>query len=390
MRIAIIAYACRPDAGSEPGAGWTIASAAAEGNQVWLFTEAGNIPRLQPALAELDAEIHLVATGPSLPDRLSRTPGGRRVHSMLWQLLARRALRGMHKSIDFDVVHHVSYGSDWAPTCATALDGVPFVWGPVGGYSASTLRLGAFLNRRGLFQEALRSAGTSAMRAVFGRRVARRADLCIAQNVDVARKIRKVNDRVVVHPNVAVRERDNAAESPGRREHVVGFAGNLLRLKGLGVLVDALSQPPLAGWTLELAGDGPDRSWVVARAAALGVADRVVFLGRLPHDAVYDWLPTLSVFAFPSFRDSAGWALAEAVMTGVPVVCLDRGGPPTITSGQGVISTEPTVSLALRLAEAIADGGCAAPKVWSADRFPNLVKGWYETARSHEGKRVSF
>lgn len=32
-------------------------------------------------------------------------------------------------------------------------------------------------------------------------------------------------------------------------------------------------------------------------------------------------------FLFPSLHDEAGWAVAEAIASGLPVVCLDHGGP---------------------------------------------------------------
>jgi glycosyltransferase involved in cell wall biosynthesis len=33
------------------------------------------------------------------------------------------------------------------------------------------------------------------------------------------------------------------------------------------------------------------------------------------------------VLLFPSLREEAGWVVVEALASGLPVVCLDRGGP---------------------------------------------------------------
>ena len=41
------------------------------------------------------------------------------------------------------------------------------------------------------------------------------------------------------------------------------------------------------------------------------------------------------VFIFPSLHEEGGWAVGEAMAIGLPVVCLDRGGPPVIV-GRGV------------------------------------------------------
>ncbi|WP_176445728.1 glycosyltransferase [Blastococcus mobilis] len=208
----------------------------------------------------------------------------------------------------------------------------------------------------------------------------------MAQNADAAALIRRKTNRVVVHPNVALSSHVKRNPESARLK-TIGYAGHLLRLKGLGLLLDALAEPSLRAWTLELVGDGPDEQWLRDRAAALGVAERVTFLGRLPHNEVLTWLETISLFAFPSFRDSAGWALAEAVMVGVPVVALDQGGPPTITGGLGIVASRPVHSLASRLAQRIAGGGGQAPAVWSSHRFPEVIDTWYRRAvgELHQG-----
>lgn len=379
MRVGMLAYACRPNAGSEPGAGWTLAAAAARRHDVWLFTEHGNADAIRAASSHLP-NLHVVPVKPSLPASMAHTPGGRRLHSLLWHVVARRALKSVHGQWSLDLVHHVTYGSDWAPSAASCLRNVPFIWGPVGGYCASTLALRRYFGVRGIAQEILRAVGTGLARAIFGRRLARRAALCIAQNEDVARRLSRWTDYVEVHPNVAVPTVDGVERGTTRRQGVIGYAGHLYRLKGLGLLLEALSHSSLADWTLELAGGGPDEAWLRHRAAELGVLERVVFLGHVPHDQLFDWLASVTVFAFPSFRDSAGWALAEAVMLRVPAVCLDRGGPPTITSQRGVVPLDPLASLPARLASAIANGGALAPPIWSAERFPGVLDRWYATA----------
>src|SRR5581483_3998037 len=43
-----------------------------------------------------------------------------------------------------------------------------------------------------------------------------------------------------------------------------------------------------------------------------------------------------SVFVFPSLHDEAGWVVVEAMAAGLPVVCLDLGGPPVL-AGRGLV-----------------------------------------------------
>ena len=84
---------------------------------------------------------------------------------------------------------------------------------------------------------------------------------------------------------------------------------------------------------LLLAGDGPLRADLEARAQGLGIAARVRFLGV--RDDVPDLLAAADVFALTSVSEAASITLLEAMGCGVPVVVTDVGGNPDLVR-QGV------------------------------------------------------
>lgn len=79
---------------------------------------------------------------------------------------------------------------------------------------------------------------------------------------------------------------------------------------------------------LLLIGDGPDREKAGVLAETLGVADRVVMLGKQP--GVDCFLPLADLFLFPSDGESFGLAALEAMACGVPVVGAAAGGLPEV------------------------------------------------------------
>jgi N-acetyl-alpha-D-glucosaminyl L-malate synthase BshA len=79
---------------------------------------------------------------------------------------------------------------------------------------------------------------------------------------------------------------------------------------------------------LIMIGDGPERPRAVEAAQALGVEDRVVFLGK--HGAVEELLPCADLFLLPSQSESFGLAALEAMASGVPVVASNVGGLPEV------------------------------------------------------------
>ena len=73
-----------------------------------------------------------------------------------------------------------------------------------------------------------------------------------------------------------------------------------------------------------IAGDGPERERLVAKAAAVGVADRVRWLGH--RDDVPALLAAADLFVLPSLNEGLPLAAMEAMLAGVPIVATDAGG----------------------------------------------------------------
>lgn len=82
---------------------------------------------------------------------------------------------------------------------------------------------------------------------------------------------------------------------------VVGYVSSLRRLEGIDLLVESISL--LAGRGVDLlgliVGDGPELSRLREMAAALGVGDRIVFTGPVPHGEVARYYALIDVFVVP-------------------------------------------------------------------------------------------
>jgi glycosyltransferase involved in cell wall biosynthesis len=74
---------------------------------------------------------------------------------------------------------------------------------------------------------------------------------------------------------------------------------------------------------LALAGQGPERERLEELARALGVRERVHFLGELDTARMGAFLAALDCFVFPSAAESFGLAPVEAAQAGIPVVATD-------------------------------------------------------------------
>jgi glycosyltransferase involved in cell wall biosynthesis len=104
------------------------------------------------------------------------------------------------------------------------------------------------------------------------------------------------------------------------------FLGKLSPRKGLPELLAALAQPDLArlAWRLRVAGEG-DAAPYVAQATALGIADRVDFVGWVPEARVRDLLAAADVVVLPSHSEGLSIGMLEAMAHGCAIVATPVG-----------------------------------------------------------------
>lgn len=116
------------------------------------------------------------------------------------------------------------------------------------------------------------------------------------------------------------------------------YAGLMIRRKGLRALVDALPMVRDAGlpFRATLAGDGPEREMLRARAARLGVGGLVEFPGRVDDEDLIDLYRAADLFVFPSQKEGFGLVLVEAMACGLPVVASAAPPIPEVVGDAGV------------------------------------------------------
>lgn len=177
-------------------------------------------------------------------------------------------------------------------------------------------------------------------RLLLRRAIVRWADACIT-NTEVGRQyltdvLGARPERVAARPYLVPTEQFFDFESDDWRRRLSAlerpqflYVGRLTARKGVRQLLQAcahLDAAGLARYSLVIVGDGPLRRDLESLATSLGVGRHVLWVGRVPHAAVGAYLRACDVLVLPTWEDTWGMTVPEALLAGKPVLCSVRAG----------------------------------------------------------------
>jgi len=155
-------------------------------------------------------------------------------------------------------------------------------------------------------------------------------------------------------------------------------------LKRIDLILQALATPAARGVRCVVAGSGPAEGALHAEAARLGLGDRVTFVGRVPDEALLDYLARCRAVCFVPQREDYGFVTVEAFSSAKAVITVtDSGGPAElVVDGINGRVTEPNaLALGLALAELASDVG-RAERCGSKALATAQTLNWPDTVRT--------
>lgn len=162
----------------------------------------------------------------------------------------------------------------------------------------------------------------------------------------------------------------------------------LIARKGLDVLIKAIDRLRAEPFSLDIAGDGPDRALLEQLARSCGVADRVRFHGFMDRPALASLYEQADIFVLASLAESCSMALLEAMGWGLPIIATRVGGTPELIdhgSNGLLISADDVDALTTAIRELAHDAArrerfTAANRVLARERF-----SWRSVAEAYQG-----
>jgi glycosyltransferase involved in cell wall biosynthesis len=242
--------------------------------------------------------------------------------------LLRRALRRLHATFPYDLVH-AHYAVPAGDAVRRAQPDVPLVVSVHGGDVLATAQRSAYAER-------------------IVRRTFAHARLVLANSAGTERRCRALGAHAttVVHLGTDLpAEAARSAAGVGDRPPTLVTVGHLVARKRHADVIEALAilEPTHPRLRYAIVGDGPERAALETLATQRGVSDRVDFTGQLPPAEARSQAAAADLFVLPSTDEAFGVAYVEAMAAGVPAIGSEHeDGPDEIAAaGPGLVQVPP-------------------------------------------------
>lgn len=231
----------------------------------------------------------------------------------------------LHQQERFDIIHaHFAYIAGFAAVCAGQRFHIPTIitvhGSDINYYTRRTLR-----------------NLVAALYTIAGLRC---ATAIIAVGKDLKNKVSKLgvpSNRIIVVPDGI----EQSVFFPRGEKRILReqlrlpqeellflYVGNFTRVKSLDTLLNAFARirVRIPHATLVMVGDGELETELKQYATVLGIIERIIWAGRMPHKEIPYWMSAADFLVLPSLNEGYGLVILEALACGIPAIASQVGG----------------------------------------------------------------
>lgn len=362
MNVLASVYACSPYDGSERAVGWNWVCELDKHHQLWVLTS---------KVYEKDIETYkernpnsllntkfIYVDLPKYKSFWHKGYRGERIYYILWQKAALKVAEKLIKDIHFDLVHHITYVTCVLPTYMHQL-GLPFLYGPVSGGENIPSIIEFPLSIKNTFIEKIRKFTQLFFQSTPNfTKTMERATLILATTEETKTFIpKKYHDKVNIFQSIVLDEHFFYPKPKEKSASIckILIAGRMIYWKGFEIAIWSSIKALENGCNVEITilGDTDDGS-PSFKEYLMSLSDKyshkIKFISKVDYHKMKEFYDEFDILLNCSLRDSGCYVVMEGMSRGLPVICIDTGGPKINTTEESAIKIKPD-----RLEKMIAD-----------------------------------
>lgn len=352
MNLLISAYACRPDMGSEPAVGWNWVLEYSKLCNLVVLTNFTNEPYIKEYLEKHNSELKTVKfiyVKPKMKVDIWYKEWERleRFYYICWQHTALKVAKKLCDREKFDYVQHITYVSCVMPTYMYKLN-VPFIYGPVsGGEMVPNIICYPFKGKERIIEIVRKCTQLIAKNSFNLKQCCKKAKVIITVTDESKKILPSVyQEKAIILQAIGLNKKIILEREKVFKNNQPRFlmAGRMLAWKGFYIGIEAFVNALKEGIQAELTILGIGNSGMKDNLKSLAgeyLDKQIHFINSVDYDKMAEFYDEYDVFLNCSLRDSGCLVVMEAMGRGLPVICIDTGGPKINTENGGAIKIRP-------------------------------------------------
>lgn len=130
-----------------------------------------------------------------------------------------------------------------------------------------------------------------------------------------------INDTFFTETSISYRDKLREEHGIKKDECIFLYLGRVAKEKNIEELMDFVSCDEMKDYRLMVVGDGPYRKKIEKYCEKLGISDRVIFTGMVPHNEAQNYYLAGDIFLNSSLSETQGLTYLEAMSCSLPVLC---------------------------------------------------------------------
>lgn len=338
LNILINAYAVNPYWGSEQGMGWNWVINIAKYCNVYVITEGEFQNNIEKAVALLPQKDNLHFYYDPLPDKVRKmcwNQGDWRFYWYYrkWQKRTLKIAQQIIAENRIDVIHQLNMIGFREPGYLWKIEGLPFVWGPIGGMELMPME---YLANAPIKQRFFNSLKNSINRYQYlhsprVRSAIQRADVLISAVKGVSDVLMKhyQKDSILINETgVDIASDFIKKKSTPNTPLKIIWVGKFDFRKQLQIALRAVIAMNRRDVELHICGTGSSEvsEKMKSIANAGGIGSQCHWHGNVPHDRILEMMASSDLMLFTSIMEATSTVVLEAIAVGLPVLCFNTCG----------------------------------------------------------------
>ena len=338
LNVIINAYAISPNWGSEQGVGWNWVVNIARYCNCYIITESEYESEIEEAVKKLPQKDNLhFYFNPVTPEvrQMCWNQGDWRFYLYYekWQKKTLEIAREICTKVTIDVIHHQNMVCFREPGYLWKIEGIPYVWGPLGGINSLPLMSIKGMSMKKKIFYIVKNTINFMQSRYMGRvrKAIKHSDVIIAATAtvyDCMTNYHKHNNVVFINETgLDLSKAESVKHDYAHETLELLWVGRFLITKRLDIALRTIANCKQKVH-LTIAGTGNDAevSHYQGMAKSLRIEDKVTWLGRVKHEKVDRLMREKDAFLFTSILEATSTVVPEAISNNLPIICFNACG----------------------------------------------------------------